>query len=277
MMAWLATFQRCPGVCAPGWRSLHLPRRSLRARPCSPIPIPASGLPQPQHPRARTYPRGRRPSAAGARVTRRAAAPAGWPPAARTRWRRCARRCHTRRAPSGSGTRPGRTPGSPRRARPGAGRTARPRRRRTPGSSCRGRAHSRRGSAGSGSGTRRSARGRAPSPRPPGAPGPAPEWPARPGAAPAPAWRGGRAPGACGGGGAGPGRAATCASVAQAHGCWDGRGMTAARGGRGRRSCCCCLGSSRGWRAPGRGSDAFKGEAGSRPLWKGRPGPPPRP
>lgn len=131
------------------------------------------------------YPMGRRLSAAGARASRRAAARGGWPPAARTRWRRCARLCRTRRAPSDTDTRRAHTPGSPRTASLRRGRTARPRRRRTPGSSCRGRARSRRDSGDSGTATRRSARGTTW----PGAPGPAPARPERPGPAPAPAWR----------------------------------------------------------------------------------------
>lgn len=170
---------------------LHPPSHPHQRRWCS--------LPD----RPSAYPMGRRPSAAGARASRRAAARGGWPPAARTRWHRCARRCHTRRAPSGSDTARARTPGSPRTASRRGGRTARPRWRRRRGSSCRDPARSRRGSGGSGTATHRSARGTTR----PGAPGPAPRRPARPGAAPAPAWRTGRRRAAARGIGPGRGRA----------------------------------------------------------------------
>lgn len=144
------------------------------------------------------YPRGRRPSAAGAPASRRSAGHGGWRPAARTRRHRCARPCHTLRGSNGSGTHRARTPGCRRTASPGGYRRARPRWQRTPGNSCRGRAHSPRGSAGSGSATRRSAQGKAPS----GVPGPAPTqpaWPARPARREA-----ARAPASSRGGGARP-------------------------------------------------------------------------
>lgn len=276
----MATFQLCPGVAdleAPPWRCASVsPGEAFASLPPAACPGP------------RTYPRGRHPSAAGARATRRAAAPAGWPPAARTRWRRCARRCRTRRAPSGSDTRRARTPGSPRTARRGGGRRARPRRRRTPGSSCRGRARSRRGSGGSGTATRRSARGRAP----PGAPGPAPARPARPGAAPAPAWRRGRRRAAARGTGRGPagtrrprrGRGPGACGAAR-----DGRAATGAGGSGGRVPG--PQGHDRGSRtaeaplpslllgspSPGGGPGAFKGKPGPAPAGRGGPASPPAP
>lgn len=212
-----------PSSCTQELQTLRLCPSSESQFPQDKASLP---LPPPP-PSPSAYPMGRRPSAAGAQATRRAAAPAGWPPPARTRWHRCARRCRTRHVPSDTDTRRACTPGSPRTASRRGGRTARPRWRRTPGNSCRDRARSRRGSGDSGTATRRSARGTAP----PGAPGPEPARPARPGAAPAPAWlmgrrraatrrtgrepagtrrpRRGRVPGACGG--AGDGRTATCA------------------------------------------------------------------